>query len=204
MKEIFNFCHRINKTVVGMKKILVVVMTSLLLFSPAYALQQIAGPLVITTPIGGTGSARYGLINDGNETVTVSLRAEGDVEEYLSFPATADLPPGKIVYVDITAKIPEGYDPSLGDITGFIYAMQEGEPGMVKINVQLKKNVTIHVSGIAPTQEVEIPATTETTQQNVSQSITGLFVLTPVNSIIIILVVLAIATFVLVKIKKWR
>jgi hypothetical protein len=131
-----------------MKKIIIamIMLTSLLLATNAFALQQIAGPLVISVPMGGSGSAEYGLINDENETITISLRAEGDVAKYLSFPATVDLQQNKIVYTNITAKIPANYNVSLGkNITGFVYALQEGKPGQVKINIQLQKSVTITV-----------------------------------------------------------
>jgi hypothetical protein len=185
-----------------MKKIIIIILTSLLLVSPVFALQEIAGPLEITVPIGGTGSAKYGLINDENETVTISLRAEGDVAKYLSFPATVDLEPNKIVYTDITAKIPADYDKSIGgNITGDIYALQEGKPGAVQVNVQMMKSVTILIANQeSNSQTVENPKTAETTQPSVqTSSITGLFALIPSYYFVIALVVIVIIILIIIK-----
>jgi len=130
-----------------MRKIIVLLTFVFLIFlntAIVFALQQVAGPLVITVSAGGSNSAKYGLVNDGNETITISLRAEGDVVPYLSFPATVDLPPKKLVYTDIVATIPKNYDTSLGgNLNGWLYALQKGEAGQVQINVQMKKNVTM-------------------------------------------------------------
>jgi hypothetical protein len=187
-----------------MKKIMIAVIVSLLLMQHANALQQIVGPLVISVPIGGSGYAEYGLINDGNETITISLRAEGDVAKYLSFPKTVDLVPHKIVYTTITATIPEDYDTSLGgNITGYVYALQEGKPGMVKINVQLKKTVTIIVPGVTAsgeTKELSIQPTEELKQM---APVTGLVSLVSANSLVTVLfVVLVVVILIVVKIKK--
>lgn len=65
----------------------------LVLLSNVNALQQIAGPIVIPTPIGGSNSSRYGLLNDDNETIVISLRAEDDIAKYLSFPQNVSLEP---------------------------------------------------------------------------------------------------------------
>jgi hypothetical protein len=143
-----------------MKKIILatLIITSLFLIQSVNALQEVAGTLIIQTPIGGSNYARYGLMNDGNDTITVSLRADGNVAQYLSFPSTVDLQPGKLVYTNITASIPADYDTSLGrSITGFIYALQEGSPGQVQINVQMMKNVTIVVTGNSTFQPVSTP-----------------------------------------------
>jgi hypothetical protein len=192
-----------------MKKIIIIILASFLLVSPVFALQEIAGPLVISVPIGGSDSAKFGLINDENETITISLRAEGDVAKYLSFPATVDLEPSKIIYTDITAKIPADYDKSLGgNITGDIYALQEGKPGAVQVNVQMMKSVTILIPGLEPKQQtsqiVENPKTVETTQavEATQSSPTGLFTLIPSYYFVIILI--AIVIIMLIVIKKRR
>jgi hypothetical protein len=194
-----------------MKKIIIILIASLMIASPVYALQEIAGPLEISVPIGGTSSAKFGLINDENETITISLRAEGDVAKYLSFPATVDLEPNKIVYTDITAKIPADYDKSLGgNITGYLYALQEGKPGTVQVNVQMMKSITILIPGLESKQQtsqtVENPKTVETTQtvESTQSSPTGLFALISANSIIIVLIVVLVVIIMLIVIKKRR
>jgi uncharacterized membrane protein len=110
------------------------------------ALQEVAGPIVIPVTVGSTNSSSgYGLINDENETITVSLRAEGNIAKYLSFPNNVSLEPKKIVYINLTASLPSDYQG--GNITGLVFALQEGNPGQVKINIQMMKNVTILVLG---------------------------------------------------------
>ena len=42
-----------------MKKIIFAIILSVVLTSSVYALQQIAGPLIISVPKGGSGSAQY-------------------------------------------------------------------------------------------------------------------------------------------------
>jgi len=178
-------------------KTILALIAGLLLIQNAFALQQVAGALVIPVPIGGSNSARYGLMNDGNETITVSLRAEGDVAKYLSFPATVDLPSKKVVYTNITANIPTNYDVSLGrNITGYLYALQEGKSsGQVQINVQMMKSVTIVVSGQSNEQ-------LKSDKSNQASPITGLVSLVSANSLVIVLiVVLVVIALILIKIK---
>jgi len=125
-----------------------------------FSLQEVAGPLVISVPIGGSNSAQWGLLNDGNQAITVSLSATGNAAQYLSFPQTVDLQPGKVIYISITATIPN--TSSAGNITGTLYALQEGQPGQVQINIQLTKSVTIMVTGQS-TQQTQTTSTTSTT-----------------------------------------
>jgi hypothetical protein len=188
---------------VGVKRVLFLftLIFSIILLSNVHALQQIAGQLIIPIPIGGIGSVKYGLINDENETITVSLKAEGNIAKYLSFPETLDLQPHKILYTNITAKVPSDYNLSLGkNITGFVYALQEGKPGQVKINVQMKKSVTISV--LEQTLEETKGNQEKQTTQEIATPMTGLFTLVSTNYIVIIsIVVLVIIFFIFIKIK---
>jgi len=116
----------------------------LLCVSSVFALGMTAGPVMIVTDVGSTNSSYFGLINNGNETITVKIRAEGDAAQFLEIPATLELVPKKLTNVDVKATIPSAYDGSLGgNITGFIYAVQEGAPGQVQINIQAQKTVQI-------------------------------------------------------------
>src|SRR3989338_8969160 len=118
----------------------------LLTSSSAFALGLTAGPVRIVVDVGASNSSRFGLLNNGNETITVAIRAEGDAAQFLTFPTTLELVPKKLTYVDVTATIPADYDGSLGgNITGFMYALQEGSPGQVQINVQARKVVQVLV-----------------------------------------------------------
>lgn len=159
--------------------ILIFFLFNFFIFSSAFALQQVAGILLINVPIGGTNSVKYGLVNDGNETIKISLRAEGDAATYLSFPKTVDLPPHKMMYTDIVATIPTDYDKSLGgNLTGYVYALQEGEPGQVKINIQMKKLVNIVIPGLPSVikEKTVTSIITNSLQQESFTPLTGLFV----------------------------
>lgn len=171
--------------------IAIAIIASILLVTNASALQQIAGPIIISVKMGETGTAQYGLVNDDNETITVSLRAEGDVAKYLSFPETLNLTPNKIEYINITAAVPADYNVSLGrNITGFVYALQTGKPGQVQINVQLMKSVTITV--LEPTKRQVSP-------------ITGLITFVSENSFVVVLIgILVVIAIVFVLFKNKR
>lgn len=132
----------------------------LLFVQGVFSLQEVAGPLVISVPIGGSNSAQWGLMNDGNQTITVDLSATGNAANYLSFPTTVNLQPGNIVYVSITAVIPN--TSSTGNFTGTLYALQVGNSGQVQMNVQLTKSITIMVSGQSTQQTTTTTATSST------------------------------------------
>ena len=159
-----------------MKKIyLIAIIIASLLVIPniSIALQQVAGPLVLTVPIGESNTTTWKLFNDEDQTITVKVRVEGSVSEYLSFPETVDLPPKQFTPIVITASIPEDYDKSLGGkISGFLYALQEGQPGQVQINVQMKKSISIIIPGlpILPEEETNIATQTTVQQQTIPNS----------------------------------
>jgi hypothetical protein len=145
----------LNNYVIKMEKrkmeLLALVLPIFLLFfvQGVFSLQEVAGPLVISVPVGGINSAQWGLLNDGNQAITTSLSATGNAAQYLSFPQTVVLQPGIIDYVSITATIPATY--SGGNITGYLTATQAGQPGQVQINVQMIKSLTITVTGQSTT-----------------------------------------------------
>jgi hypothetical protein len=132
------------------------------------AFGEVTGPVVIHVPIGGTGVGMWGLGH--NETVNVKLGVEGNASKYISLPSEVTLSPNGIYWVNVTAIIPADYNISQGtNISGIMYAVLEGKPGQVKINLQLKKYVYIIV---------EQPQTSESVQSH--NFITGLFALQPV------------------------
>lgn len=166
--------------------------------SYAYALGMTAGPVRIVADVGSSGSSSFGLLNNGNETFTVQITADGDAAQFIEFPTTLELVPGKMTYVDVKATIPTTYDGSLGgNITGFIYATQAGAPGQVQINVQAKKTVQIFV----PSFGGELPQTqpqAESTQVNNPSMITGFSTMVYSNSWIIAIIVVAVIAIIFV------
>jgi hypothetical protein len=185
-----------------MKKLFVIGILLSLLATNALALQEVAGTIIISTPIGGNNSSKFGLLNDGNETIVVSLRAEGDIAKYLSFPANVSLEPKKFVYTNITATIPSDYDKT-GNITGFLYALQEGKAGQVKINIQLMKSVVISVYGQPKQVTSSGQASQGASQPNQAIFPSGLVTLISNNSFVIVLVIVLVAiAFILYKAKR--
>lgn len=126
---------------------LVVILLVLIVIPYSFALQQVAGSLSFSVTTGNSDSAQYGLVNDGNETITVKLRAEGEAAQYLSFPSTVQLEPNKIIYTNVIASVPSNYK-GPASISGSMYAVQEGKPGQVQINIQMKKSVAISIQGL--------------------------------------------------------
>jgi hypothetical protein len=152
-------------------ELLALVMPVLFLFfaQGVFSLQEVAGPLVISVPIGGSNSAQWGLLNDGKQNITVGLNATGGAAQYLSYPTTVDLQPGKIIYVNVTASVASNYN--LGpNITGTLYELQVGQSGQVQVNVQLTKSVTIMVPGQSAQQTQT--TTTSTTSTSTSSAVT--------------------------------
>jgi len=169
----------------------------------AFALKQVAGMLEIELAAGQTGVLKYGLLNDKNETSTLKLRAEGDIVPYISIPESVELQPQKLTYVELNVNIPSDYDISNGnEIKGSVFALQEGKPGQVQLNLQLKKGVVIKV---IEENQVE----TLNLEKNAGY-ITG-FSIMPFavkTSVVVLPVVLAVMLIYLIKIKegnkKWK
>jgi len=129
-------------------KIIPIFAIALFFLTPAYALQQTVGKITMYVELGEGNSSSYGLINDKNETLIAKLRTEGDISNFVEMPKTLELPPKKFVSVYVNASIPKDYDFSKGrNITGYVYALLEGQPGQVQINIQARKTVEIIVLG---------------------------------------------------------
>lgn len=190
---------------VEMKKIFVITaILFLLTIGSVFALSMTAGTVRILVDVGSSNSSSFGFINDGNETITLKIRAEGDAAQFIEIPKTLDLVPNKFTDLIVKATIPSTYDGSLGgNITGTIFAVQEGTPGQVQINIQASKAVQILIpqyGGKLPEIKTQT-VTTETTSEK-ENSITGFASLLGTNSLLLILifaVVLILAFIVLTK-----
>jgi hypothetical protein len=151
----------------SVKKLIAIFAISLLiLVSSVFALQQTVGKLVVYVRQGESNSTYYGLTNEGNETITVKLRSEGNISDFVEFPNMLELPPKKFIPVIVNVSVPIDYDYSKGNnITGYIFALLEGKPGQVQINVQTRKTLDIIVQESGSVVEAQFPL----------PSITGLF-----------------------------
>lgn len=133
--------------------IIVIATLSFMLFSStALAFGEVAGTIVLHATAGGSDMQNWGIFN--NESITVSLSAQGDGAQYITFPQTVTLPAGNQIYwIPITANIPSNYDLTQGtNITGQLYALAQGSPGQVQINLQVEKNFQILIQAQAANQ----------------------------------------------------
>lgn len=117
---------------------------STLLFPIVNALQQSGGPLIAYTPLGGSNETKWGIGNNDNVTISLKMRAEGEVANYVSFPTSVEIEPGKFVYIPIQTSLPKNESLLGKSIAGSMYALLEGKSGgQVVINLQAKKSITI-------------------------------------------------------------
>src|SRR3989338_289170 len=84
--EIMNKSLHLRSSV-NMKKsiIAIVFLLSLISVNSVLGLGLTAGTVRIVVDVGSSNSSRFGLLNSGNETVIVKLRAEGEAAQFLEF-----------------------------------------------------------------------------------------------------------------------
>lgn len=138
-------------------KLASIILTSFAVFfipNIVFAFGEVAGPVVFYVPIGGSNNSMWGIFN--NESVAVSISAEGDAAKYLSFPQNFTLQPNNQIYwINLTANIPSDYNVTQEkNITGVLYAVAQGQPGQVQINLRLKKNMYVLVGESQKTNSV--------------------------------------------------
>lgn len=115
--------------------------------SDSFALQQVAGKILVNVSPGYTESFQWGLFSESNIVTTVHLSAEGQGSEFLSFPDTFSIEPNQIGYVNISVSIPEDYG-GKATLDPILYATEIGknEEGNVSINLKMKKTVSLVIS----------------------------------------------------------
>jgi len=130
-----------------MKKFLIsVILISFAVFfipNVVFAFGEVAGPVVFNVAAGGSNSSMWGIFN--NESINVTITAQGDGAQYISFPQNVTLQAGDQIYwIPVAASIPANHNGQT-NITGSLYALSQGSPGQVQINLQLKKDFYILV-----------------------------------------------------------
>ena len=144
----------------------------------AYSLRQVAGQILIELKPGESETFEWGLASDDkNEITVVELSAEGDGSEFLSFPKTLEIDPGKTIFTKVTVSIPPDYPGGI-ELTPHLIATEFGEQGgatiinirmlkIVNLDVALNDDESLHVDWDklkgkaepepAPVEEQEIP-----------------------------------------------
>jgi hypothetical protein len=121
----------------------------------AYALQQVAGHIVVDISPGETKTFGWGILSDSNQssttiTTNVNISANGNGSQFLSFPKSVKLPPsGEIVYVPVNVSVPANYKTnSVQELNPTIRATEAGQKfGPTAINIEMSKILSIVIGG---------------------------------------------------------
>lgn len=119
----------------------------LITITRSYALQQVAGNIVVDIQPGETKTFSWGLLSEKNQSSTVNITADGIGAEFLSFPENVTLSAsGQITDVLVNVTIPSNYA-GAKELTPSIRATQAGEEvGATVINVAMSKVLCIAVA----------------------------------------------------------
>jgi hypothetical protein len=121
------------------------------------AFQQIAGPVIINVNPGETKPFSWGLLAGNNETSILKIYSDGNGSEFLSFPQSFRLIPGKINYIVGNITIPSNH-PTNMTLSPIIHStISENDTtntgGGNSVNVELSKFLTITI-GANKTQAI--------------------------------------------------
>jgi hypothetical protein len=123
------------------------IIPNVITITQSYALQQVAGKIIIETMPGETETFSWGLISDKNGSSTVNITADGMGAEYLSFPENVTLAAGgQITYIPVNVSIPANYT---GDkeLTPSITATEAGKQiGQTIINIAMSKVLCVIIA----------------------------------------------------------
>ena len=114
--------------------------------------QQIAGPIIINVTPGETKSFSWGLVAGNNETSILKIYADGNGSEFLSFPESFKLVPGKTNYIfgNVTIPINQPTNTTLSPIIHSTLSEENGTAnggGGNAVNVELSKILSIVIGG---------------------------------------------------------
>jgi hypothetical protein len=120
---------------------------NVIIITQSYALQQVAGDIVVNVKPGETKTLRWGLLSEKNESSTVNITADGIGAEFLSFPENVTLTAsGQINYVPVNVSIPSNYT-GAKELNPSIIATQAGEEvGPTIINIAMSKPLCVVIA----------------------------------------------------------
>jgi len=111
-----------------------------------YALQQVAGNIVVEIKPGETKTFNWGLLTEKNESSTINITANGIGAEFLSFPENVTLAAsGQTNYIPVNVNIPSNYT-GAKELNPSIIATEAGEEvGATIINIAMSKPLCIAI-----------------------------------------------------------
>ena len=112
-----------------------------------YALQQVAGQIVVEIKPGETKTFSWGLLTEKNEPSIVNITADGIGAEYLSFPENITLTSsGQITSVPVNVSIPLNYT-GVKELNPSMRATEAGEEvGATIINIAMAKTLCVIIA----------------------------------------------------------
>jgi hypothetical protein len=123
------------------------IIPNLITIKQSYALQQVAGQIVVEIKPGETKAFTWGLLSEKNQSSTVNITADGIGVEYLSFPENITLPANlQLTNVSVNVSIPLNYT-GAKELNPTIRATQAGEEiGATIINISMSKPLCIIIA----------------------------------------------------------
>jgi len=112
-----------------------------------FALQQVAGPIIVDVKPGETKTFNWSLLSDKSDAPTnVKISAEGKGSEFLSFSKDYTIDPRSSVMVEFTVTIPDDH-PGGVQLSPMLFATEFGETGgNTVLNIQMLKIPTITIA----------------------------------------------------------
>ncbi len=155
---------------------IIVFLSTVLIFSFAQnseQLGQLSGKLVYNLEPGESETLQWGIKNTKDQPITVTLFTIGDEgSELLSFPEFVDLPPNKVVYVDVTVTIPQDH-PADVYYSPRIHATEYADQtGTVRINVIVQTKPEIIIGNPVIREVIEEPKPEKVTTPEPKQEVT--------------------------------
>jgi len=112
-----------------------------------YALQQVAGNIIVEIQPGETKTFQWGLLTEKNESTTLNITTDGLGAQFLSFPENVTLTgSGQVTLVPVNVSIPSNYT-GQKELSPYITATEAGEEiGTTIINIAMSKELCIVVA----------------------------------------------------------
>jgi hypothetical protein len=131
----------------------------------SYALQQVAGNIVVEIKPGETKTFTWGLLTEKNESSIINITADGVGAGFLSFPKNTTLTTSRqIVYVPVNVSIPLNYT-GAKELNPSIRATEAGQKvGSTIINIAMSKALCIVIAqnNTTANQDLELKPYTHT------------------------------------------
>jgi hypothetical protein len=122
-------------------------LSNVITITQSYALQQVAGQIVVEVKPGETKTFSWGLLTEKNEPSSVNITADGIGAEFLSFPENITLATsGQITNVPLNVTIPSNYT-GAKELNPSIRATEAGEEvGATIINIAMAKALCVIIA----------------------------------------------------------